>query len=97
VTARPGNRPDAPLQTYEITFPFALQVIARSEREARDLMGDHLAAYPPDWLHLRVHDSDVTATLVVDTGSAINVGRYEDDAEDQAEWEFGVMRVEEEG
>ena len=68
-----------PLRTFSVTIPLTLEVIARDEREARTLMGEHLREFPPDWLGLRVHDSDVTVTVVEDVGQSINEGRYEDE------------------
>lgn len=67
------------LRTYSITIPLTLEVIARDEQEARNLMRDHLEGFPPDWLHHRVHDPDVTIEVVEDVGQSINEGRYEDE------------------
>ena len=68
-----------PLQTFSVTIPLTLEVIARDEREARKLMHDHLLDFPPDWLHMRTHDQDVTVQVVEDVGQSINEGRYEDE------------------
>jgi hypothetical protein len=79
--ASSGDGLPRPLQTWLVTIPFSLEVIALSADEARQLMRDHLADFPPDWLHHRALDDDVTAVVVDDCGNAINEGRYEDEAE----------------
>jgi len=71
-----------PLQTFSVAIALILEVIARDEQEARQLMRDHLLDFPPEWLHLRTHDQDVTVNVVDDLGQAINEGRYEDELDD---------------